>query len=91
MVFIFITIVILVVALIIYIEKQARLKREELERKRIEAEELRLKKIAELAELHKNQKSKLNPIFSKIDDYNKALSFFIESPKFISNYDLEVI
>ncbi|EKT4499457.1 UvrD-helicase domain-containing protein [Flavobacterium psychrophilum] len=88
MVFIFITVVILVVALIIYFEKQARLKREELERKRIEAEELRLKKIAELAELHKNQKSKLNPIFSKIDDYNKSLSFFIESPKFISNYDL---
>ncbi|MCB6088190.1 hypothetical protein [Flavobacterium psychrophilum] len=45
MVFIFITVVILVVALIIYFEKQARLKREELERKRIEAEELRLKRV----------------------------------------------
>lgn len=86
MVFIFITVV--VVGLFIYYEKHTGLKREELERKRIEAEKSRLKNIAELAELHKNQKSKLNPFFSKIEEYNKALSVFIESPKFISNYDL---
>ncbi|MBG6111677.1 DNA helicase-4 [Flavobacterium sp. CG_9.10] len=88
MIFIFIIVVILVVTLIIYIVREARLKSEELERKRIAAENLRLKKIAELAELHKNKKNKLNPLLLKIEDYNNALSLFIENPKFISNYDL---
>lgn len=88
MIYIFITVVVLVISLIIYIEKQERLKRKELERKRLEAEQLRIKKEEELAELHINQKSELDPLFSKIDEYNKALSVFIESPKFISNYDL---
>lgn len=88
MIYIFITVVVLAISLIIYIEKQERLKRKELERKRLEAEQLRVKKEEELAELHINQKSELNPLFSKIDEYNKALSVFIESPKFISNYDL---
>ena len=64
------------------------LKKEELERRRIEAEELRLKNIAELAELHKNQRKNINPFFSKIDHYNKTLTIFFDSPKFISNYDL---
>lgn len=88
MIYIFITVVVLVISLIIYIEKQERLKRKELERKRLEAKQLRIKKEEELAELHINQKSELDPLFSKIDEYNKALSVFIESPKFISNYDL---
>ena len=88
MIYIFITVVVLVISLIIYIEKQERLKRKELERKRLEAEQLRIKKEEELAELHINQKSELYPLFSKIDEFNKAFSVFIESPKFISNYDL---
>lgn len=77
MVFIFITVVVLVVGLIIYFESQAGLKREELERKKIEAENLKLKNIAEL-----------NPFFTEIDDYYKALSDFIDKSKYISNYDL---
>ena len=88
MIYIFITVVVLVISLIIYIEKQERLKRKELERKRLEAEQLRIKKEEELAELHINQKNELYPLFSKIDEFNKAFSVFIESPKFISNYDL---
>ena len=84
MIYIFITVVVLVISLIIYIEKQERLKRKELERKRLEAEQLRIKKEEELAELHINQKSELNPLFSKIDEYNKALSVFNS----ISNYFL---
>lgn len=81
MIYIFITVVVLVISLIIYIEKQERLKRKELERKRIEAEKLRLKKIA-------NQKSELNPFFNEIDDYYKELSNFKDKPKYISNYEL---
>ncbi len=81
MIYIFITVVVLVISLIIYIEKQERLKRKELERKRIEAEKLRLKNIA-------NQKSDLYPFFTKIENYYKALSDFKDKPKYISNYDL---
>ena len=81
MIYIFITVVVLVISLIIYIEKQERLKRKELERKRIEAEKLRLKKIA-------NQKSELHPVFNEIDDYYKELSDFKDKPKYISNYEL---
>lgn len=81
MIYIFITVVVLVICLIIYIEKQERLKRKELERKRIEAEKLRLKKIAD-------QKSELNPFFNDIDDYYKELSGFKNKPKYISNYEL---
>ena len=54
MIYIFITVVVLVISLIIYIEKQERLKRKELERKRLEAKQLRIKKEEELAEKLKN-------------------------------------
>lgn len=77
MVFIFITVVVLVVGLIINIE-----------RKRIETEKLRLKKIAELAEVDNNKKNELKAIFNEIDDYYKSLSDFKDKPKYISNYDL---
>lgn len=68
MIYIFITVVVLVISLIIYIEKQERLKRKELERKRLEAEQLRIKKEEELAELHINQKSELNPLSKKTNN-----------------------
>ena len=68
MIYIFITVVVLVISLIIYIEKQERLKRKELERKRLEAEQLRIKKEEELAELHINQNSELNPLSKKTNN-----------------------
>ena len=86
--YLIITVILIAIILFFYNEKQKRLKKEELERRRIEAEELRLKNIAELAELHKNQRKNINPFFSKIDHYNKTLTIFFDSPKFISNYDL---
>ena len=64
--YLIITVILIAIILFFYNEKQKRLKKEELERRRIEAEELRLKNIAELAELHKNQRKNINPFFNGV-------------------------
>lgn len=86
--YLIITVILIVISLFFYNEKQKRLKKEELERKRIEDERLRIEREKELAELHKSQKHEINPLLFKIADFNKALSAFMDNSKYISNYDL---